>query len=600
MIKQFIKFSVLLLVFAIVPFLLPAGRAGSYYMTLMILSASYAIAALGLTVLLGYAGQVSLAQAAFFGVGSYAFSILAVRYGQDFWLSLLAALAIALAFGALIGVLVLRLRTHYLALVTIGFQIITNLVLNNWNFTGGSDGVSGIPRPTLFGVNFMTDRNFYWLTLVFIAVAAYIVYRLRYSLLGSTLLALREDEIAASTSGISVTAAKILAFSVCAGLAGLGGVFYASGSMYISPNVYTFNQSVTFFAMVLIGGQESIVGSILGAAVLTFLPEMLRFLHGYYIAVYGLAVVVIILFMPKGLYGSLASITEWGWGKLFPQSEAGVSKDHPPSTYEAASENAAQRGNEVILNVRDLHKYFGGVKAVQGVNLTIRRGDVVVLIGPNGSGKTTVLNTMSGIYQATRGKISFCGHDVVNQKPHLLSRLGMSRTFQNIRLFSELSVIENVAIGFYPKATVGVVGTLLLRPKGLREDRQALEKAEVTLTLLGFERFHEKAKNLAYGEQRIVEIARAIISGPQILFLDEPVAGMNREEKVRLQGILRTISDMGITILLIEHDMSFVSQVSTYVYVMDYGQLISEGTAEHVLSDPAVIRAYLGSEIEHA
>ncbi len=308
--------------FAVAPFFLPEGRGGSYYLTLMILSGSYAIAALGLTVLLGYAGQVSLAQAAFFGIGSYAFSILAVTYGVNFWLSLLGAVAIALVFGALIGVLVLRLRTHYLALVTIGFQIIINLVLNNWDFTGGSDGIAGIPRPTLFGIDFLSDQSFYWLTLGFIALAAFIVYRLRYSMIGSTLLALREDEIAASTSGISVTAAKILAFSVCAGLAGLGGVFYASGSMYISPNVYTFNQSVTFFAMVLIGGQESIVGSILGATLLTFLPEMLRFLQGYYIAVYGLAVVVIILFMPKGIYGSIASGAEWGWRRLFPRRES--------------------------------------------------------------------------------------------------------------------------------------------------------------------------------------------------------------------------------------------------------------------------------------
>ncbi len=598
MIKQFLKFAPLLVVFAAVPFFLPEGRGGSYYLTLMILSGSYAIAALGLTVLLGYAGQVSLAQAAFFGIGSYAFSILAVTYGVNFWLSLLGAVVIALIFGALIGVLVLRLRTHYLALVTIGFQIITNLVLSNWDFTGGSDGIAGIPRPTLFGMNFLSDQNFYWLTLAFIALAAFIVYRLRYSMIGSTLLALREDEIAASTSGISVTAAKILAFSVCAGLAGLGGVFYASGSMYISPNVYTFNQSVTFFAMVLIGGQESIVGSILGATLLTFLPEMLRFLQGYYIAVYGLAVVVIILFMPKGIYGSIASGAEWGWRRLFPPRDE--TRTAAPAADEAHARERGPRSDEVVLEIADLHKYFGGVKAVQGVDITVRRGDVVVLIGPNGSGKTTVLNTMSGIYKATRGDIRLCGHDIVNRSAHRISRLGMSRTFQNIRLFPELSVLENVAIGFYPKATVGVAGTLLLRPKGLREERRAEEKAKQTLLLLGFERFHEKAKNLAYGEQRVVEIARAIISDPEILLLDEPVAGMNREEKNRLSGILRTISDMGITILLIEHDMSFVSKVATYLYVMDYGRLISQGSVTDVLKDPAVIQAYLGGEIEDA
>lgn len=599
MFKQVIKFLPFIIALSIVPFLLPGGRLGAYYLTLMILSGSYAIAALGLTVLLGYAGQVSLGQAAFFGIGSYSFSILAVNYHLNFWIAFLLGVVISILFGVLLGGIVLRLKTHYLALVTIGFQIITNLVLNNWEFTGGADGISNIPRPIIFGLSFLSDRNFYWLILAFIALAAYVVYRLRYSLMGGTLLALREDEIAASTNGISIVWSKILAFSVCAGLAGVGGILYASGSMYISPNVYTFSQSVTFFAMVLVGGQESIVGTVLGAALLTFLPEELRFLQAYYIAVYGLLVVVVILFMPEGIYGIITrafrSLIEKFYGQQLAPKEGEFATGRYPSV-----EMGASVGAEEVLGVKGLHKYFGGVKAVQDVSFSVRKGDVAVLIGPNGSGKTTVLNVVSGIYDTTSGQIIFRNKNIANWQPHKINRIGLSRTFQNIRLFPELTALENVVIGYYPKSTVGLIGTLLLSPLAFKEQQAAIKKAKEKLRLLGFERFHEKAKNLPYGEQRIVEIARAIICDPQLLLLDEPAAGMNREEKLELSSILKRIRSMGITILLIEHDMSFVSDVSTKVYVMDFGGLISEGSASEVLADPEVVKAYLGEETDYA
>jgi ABC-type branched-subunit amino acid transport system ATPase component/ABC-type branched-subunit amino acid transport system permease subunit len=599
MTRAILKFLPFLLVLALIPLVLPGGRLGSYYLTLLILSVSSAVAALGLTILLGYSGQVSLAQAAFFGIGAYAFSVLAANHHVPFGFAALAALVITTGFGFVLGLISLRLASHYLALVTIGFQIIVGLVLNNWTIvTGGADGVSNIPRPVFLGIDFSNDRSFYWLSIVCLAVASYLVYRLRHSRLGGALLALREDEIAAASNGINLFWIKILAFTASATLGGLGGILYASGSMYISPNVFDFNQSVSFFAMTLVGGQESIVGTTLGAALITFLPEVLRFLHAYYIAVYGLLVVIVILFMPQGLYGMLLRGLD-ALRRLITR--------HPSEgdvvTVEAKREHQLKRPvatTEPLLEIVGLRKHFGGVKAVDGVDFTICRGDIAVLIGPNGSGKTTALNVLSGVYTATAGTITFKGEAITNHRPAEINRRGITRTFQNIRLFPELTALENVVIGYYPKGTTGLLGTLFARPRGFIEDRAATNRARETLRSLGFTRFDVKAKNLPYGQQRIVEIARAIVSGPELLLLDEPAAGMNREETAGLAEILYRIHDLGLTILLIEHDMSFVASVATRAYVMDFGQKIGEGSVAEVLADSRVIKAYLGDDAEYA
>ncbi|WP_029421243.1 ABC transporter permease subunit [Alicyclobacillus macrosporangiidus] len=600
MAKQILKFIPVVLLLAIVPFLLPGGRLGTYYLTLTILSVSYAIACLGLTVVLGYSGQVSLAQAAFYGLGSYTLAILTVKHHWPFWPSALLGVIVPTLFGLFLGAISLRLTTHYLALVTIGFQVIISLVLNNWGtVTGGADGISNIPRPTIGPLSFVDDRNYYWLMLVFLCLAVYVVYRLRHSRLGNALLALREDEIAASSAGINLFWAKVLAFSMSAALGGLAGVLYAAGALYISPNIYIFDQSVLFFSMTLVGGQESIIGTILGAGLLTFLPEWLRFLKDYYIAVYGLLVIVVVLFLPEGL---------WGLVQRGVRATLRLMKKEKPVETAAVVETLVQRAGpvkrpqpseQVLLEVKDLHKHFGGIKAVNGVSFTVRKGDVAVLIGPNGSGKTTVLNVLSGIYEPTSGEVWFDGRNISGLKPHVINRLGIARTFQNIRLFPELTALENVIVGYYPKGTVGLTGTLLSTPRGYLEERIARERAEETLRLLGFTRIHEKAKNLPYGQQRIVEIARAMVCQPQLLLLDEPAAGMNTEETKELSHLVYRLHELGFTILLIEHDMSFVSQVATQAYVMDFGSKIAEGSVDEVLRNPAVIKAYLGDDAEY-
>jgi branched-chain amino acid transport system permease protein len=392
---------------------------------------------------------------------------------------------------------------------------------------------------------------------------------------------------------------KVLAFSVSAALGGLGGILYASGSLYISPDVFNFYQSVSIFAMVLVGGRESIVGTSLGAALITFLPEVLRFLQAYTIAIYGLLIVVVVLFLPEGLYGlflrGVAALK-----KSFRKTAELAAPHIVPNPAEIAPPARPVATTETLLEIKGLSKHFGGVRAVQNLDLTICKGDVAVLIGPNGSGKTTVLNVLSGIYTATSGAITYRGQNISHCRPNAINRLGICRTFQNIRLFPELTALENVAVGYYPKGTVGLVGTLLSRPLGYREEAAARTKARDILHFLGFDRLDVKARNLPYGQQRIVEIARAIVSSPDLLLLDEPAAGMNHEETASLAQILYRIHALGLTMLLIEHDMSFVASVATRAYVMDFGQKISEGSVAHVLRDPAVVKAYLGDDIAYA
>lgn len=599
MIRPILKFLPFLALLILIPLLLPSGRLGAYYLTLLILSISSAVAALGLTVLLGYSGQISLAQAAFFGIGAYAFSILTVNHHVEYWAAALAAVVVATGFGLFLGAISLRLASHYLALVTIGFQVITELVLNNWiGMTGGANGISNIPRPSLFGYPISTDLDFYYVSIAVLTLASYIVYRLRHSRLGGALLALREDEIAAAANGISLFWTKILAFAVSAALAAMGGVLFASGSLYISPGVFTFYQSVSFFAMALIGGQESIVGTTMGAGLITFLPEVLRFLHDYYIAVYGLLVVVVVLFLPQGLYGVLVHWLRY-FGNLVRPHRDEMSETEISHVSDQVLESPKASAN-VLLEINNLAKHFGGVKAVDNVSLTINEGDVAVLIGPNGSGKTTVLNVLSGVYTATAGAVVYDGKEITNIGLNRVNRLGISRTFQNIRLFPELTALENVAVGYYKRGSVGLAGTLLSRPRGYHEEREAMEKARETLNFLNFSRFDVKAKSLPYGQQRVVEIARAIVAKPRLLLLDEPAAGMNHEETAELSRIIYRIHAMGVTMLLIEHDMGFVSNVATRAYVMDFGQKISEGSVHHVLNDPAVMKAYLGDDVEYA
>ena len=500
-----ISLLILALVLPAIPFFFTIN---SYVLNIFMQAVTYGIAVLGMTIVLGYTGQINLAQAAFFGLGAYAVALGTVVLGLNFWVSLLLGIAVAAIAGLVLGLTTLRLGGHYLAMITISFQQIFDLVMVNWTaVTRGPDGVSGIARPSLFGYQLTDDKVYLVFCVAVLYAAILFVWYLPNTRLGRAMRAVRENELAAEVTGVQTLAVKVIAFVLCAGLAGVGGALYAAGFAYVSPDNFNFKISIEFLTMALLGGAQSPFGSAIGTVLLILLPEWLRFLKEIYMAAYGVAVILIMVFMPEGIWG----IAKAGWQRIRKPATVAPAAIRPLEFDILMSDSAP------ILRLENLQKHFGGVKAVDGINIEVGRGTVHALIGPNGSGKTTTLNVLNGIYKPTAGRILIDGQDITQDAPHVRAAHGVGRTFQNIRLFPALSVLENVMIGAQRQNNPLAPGEAALR-----------ERAMSALAFVGMQ---DKAqmivRNLPYGHQRLVEIARALAGHPKLLLLDEPAAGLN-------------------------------------------------------------------------
>jgi branched-chain amino acid transport system permease protein len=548
-------------------------QTNDYVANILMQAATYAIAVFGLSIVLGLCGQINLAQAAFFALGAYAVGLGTADYHLSFWLCLAVGVAIALLAGALLGVSTLRLGGHYLAMVTISFQQIMTVVLTNAiGFTHGPDGVSSIGRPALFA----TGQAFLALAVAALALSGYLVWRLADTRLGRAMRAVRDNELAASAAGIDVFRTKVTAFALCAALGGLGGGLFAGGFAYVSPDQFAFSDSIVLLTMALLGGVASPVGSAIGTGLLILIPEWLRFLKsvpGLYLAIYGAAVILIVIFMPDGIWGFV--------GRLFRRRTPPPSRSAEPLVLLPAVSPA-----DVVLEVRGLAKYFGGLKAVDGIDFTVRRGEVHALIGPNGSGKTTTLNVVTGLYRATAGAILVDGVDVTALPAHRRTRAGLARTFQNIRLFRSMTALENVVVGAERDGNAMV--------EGRRGELQNRARAALGFVGLG-DRVHETVPSFSYGHQRLIEIARALAANPTVLLLDEPAAGLNSSEKKGLHDLLDKIAAQGLTILIIDHDMTLIAGVAEHLTVLNFGRRIADGETAEVLRQPDVVAAYLGA-----
>ncbi len=550
-----------------------------YYLNILMQAATYAIAVVGLVVVLGYCGQISIAQAAFFGLGAYAVAIGTVDYRLNFFAALAIGVAVAGLSGLALGLGTLRLGGHYLAMVTISFQQILTLVLTNWiGFTHGPDGIRDIPRPTLFGISFAGGNAFLALCLVVLVLVSLAVWRLKSGRLGRAMQAVRDNELAAGTCGIDVFRTKVTSFGLSAVLGGLGGGFFAAGFRYISPDQFSFAESIVLLTMALLGGVQSPFGALIGTGLLVVLPEWLRFLRQVYLAVYGAAVILIMVFLPDGLWGFLHA----RWHRT-PRAFAGVVPPLPVLS------QTGRDNRDVVLSVAGLAKHFGGLKALDGVDLAVRRGTVHALIGPNGSGKTTFINVITGLYRPTAGRIVFAGRDVTNLPPHRRNRAGLARTFQNIRVFRGMTVLENVMVGA-ERSGNDVAG----------DPAAVVRRALAALDFVDLRADADRlVGTLSYGHQRYVEIARALAGSPAMLLLDEPAAGLNMTEKRALGLLLRRLKGNGLTILIVDHDMNLVEQVADHITVLNFGRRIADGAPGAVLAHPDVIAAYLGEPSRH-
>ena len=547
-----------------------------YVLNILLQATTFSIAVFGLSVVLGLCGQINRAQAAFFGFGAYVVGLGTADLHLNFWLCLVGGCAISLVAGAFLGMSTLRLGGHYLAMVTISFQqIVTLVMINAIGVTHGPDGVANIRRPELF----QSSQSYLAFCVAMLAIVGYLVWHLPDTKLGRAMRAVRDNELAAGVNGIDVFRTKVSAFAVCAVLGGLAGGLFAGGFAYVSPDQFSFAESIQFLTMSLLGGVASPIGSVIGTGLLILIPEWLRFLKsvpGLYLAIYGLSVILIIRFMPDGIWGFVSD----AFTRMRAHSKA-------PPVAGALQLKPATTGGDIVLEVSGLSKHFGGLKAVDGVDIAVKRGSVHALIGPNGSGKTTTLNVLSGLYKATSGKVVLDGTDITSMAPHQRTAAGLGRTFQNIRLFRSMTALENVEIGAERPGNT-MIG------KG---DEALTERAMEALTFVGLgSRANELISSFSYGHQRLIEIARALASNPTLLLLDEPAAGLNSTEKLELHELLKRIAAQGLTILIIDHDMTLVSEAAQHITVLNFGRRIADGESMAVLRHPDVVSAYLGSE----
>ncbi len=584
----------------------PILTTNPYYLNVANIIGLNTMVVVGLNLLIGYAGQISLGHAAFYGLGAYISGILTVTYGVSPWPAMLIALAATGLIALVIGVPTLKLHGHYLVMATLGFNLIVNIILIQWDqVTGGPSGFPGIPSLRIGSWAFDSDQKMYFLiwscAFIFILLSLNLVD----SRVGRGLRALHSSEVAAASVGVPTEKYKVKVFVLSALFASLAGSLYAHYLTFISPKTFDIFFSVELVTMVIVGGMGSVWGALLGTAFLTSLPNMLHFFDEYKDVCYGLILVLILIFVPEGLV--VAARKKWPWMvKNADDSSSGQAAAPKPLRLDKPLSSAAdpvsdgmgvgsRLSGKRILKIEGATIRFGGVMALFQVSFDVAEGSITSLIGPNGAGKTTMINVVSGHYPPHAGTVIFDGRDVKGRRPYQMAALGMTRTFQNVQIFENMTVLENVMVGVHAQTKSEFLACLFRLP-GFREENAAIEQAAwETLTFFSLnKKAHWPASSLSFGEQKRLEMARGLVPKPRLILLDEPVAGLNMTETAEIARLIKKIRSTGISVLLVEHDMNLVMGISDQVVVLNYGRKIAEGHPEQIQKDETVLSAYLG------
>jgi branched-chain amino acid transport system permease protein len=547
-----------------------------------------ALVAMGLVLLTGVGGLTSFGQAAFCGFGAYTTALLTTSYGLSPWLTLPLALIVSGALAVLLGLITVRLSGHYLPLGTIAWGLSLYYVFSKIALLGRNDGISSIPPLAIGNFQLLDIGRIYYAIWVAVFIAAILTLNLLDSRTGRAIRALRRGHVAAEAFGVPTARAKLFVFIYAAVLAGLSGWLYAHFQRAVNPTPFGIDAGIEYLFIAVVGGAGHVWGAVLGAAIVAVLkyvlqdalPALFQTRLQLETIVFGMLLVLLLQVAPSGVWPRLAALVP-------------IKRRVRDSNGEALPQRNKRTDPRTLLSVGNATKRFGGLAAVNDVSFEVTAGQILALIGPNGAGKSTTFNLITGVLKPTSGAITFDGKRIDDLTPQAIARLGVARTFQHVKLVPDMSVEENVALGAFLRGNSSALASMLRLDRA--DEAASRAEARKQLARVGLlEVAQLPAASLPLGQQRLVEIARALANDPILLLLDEPAAGLRHREKADLAELLRKLRAEGVTIVLVEHDMGFVMDIAERIVVLDFGTKIAEGSAGDVRTNPAVIAAYLG------